>query len=315
MSKSTSSDPILIDKDPLETLLSRLDKGWFHYIVFISITFAYFSYGFIITTQTILPQIFSDYWGIDTFQADFLGGSFTAGFTIGTLAAGTEDIFGRIVFVRWGIVCTFIGGTFGAVMPEFYSFCIFPFIAGMGVGLYEVSAVTYCTEINKIEYRARFFIYLNFTYFAGAVVSVALAFALVPGLTASNWRWLVAIGGIPALFGAILSFTHLTESPRHLLAHKRYDEVEQVLNKMLRMNGKEEMSPEEFDAIKNQKIQDGLPLKEGLKIIYNKQNFRFTMQVTFNWFVFGVELLGVLFLAPLAFSSGGGNPLIYILII
>jgi len=169
---------------------------------------------------------------------------------IGTLLAGLEDIFGRIVFVRWGIVCTFIGGTFGSCMPEFYSFCIFPFIAGMGVGLYEVSAVTYCTEINKIEYRARFFIYLNFTYFAGAVASVALAFALTPGLSPDNWRWLVAIGGIPALPGAILAFTHLRESPRHLLAHKRYDEVEEVLNMMLRLNGKAEMTPDEFNAIK-----------------------------------------------------------------
>ena len=155
-----------------------------------------------------------------------MGGAFTAGFTIGTLLAGLEDIFGRIVFVRWGIVCTFVGGTFGAAMPDFYSFCVFPFIAGMGVGLYEVAAVTYATEINKIENRARFFIYLNFTYFFGAIAAVALAFALVPGLDAAHWRWLVAIGGIPALPGAILSFTHLRESPRHLLAHRKYEEAE-----------------------------------------------------------------------------------------
>ena len=72
----------------------------------------------------------------------------------------------------------------------------------------------------------RFFIYLNFTYFFGAIAAVALAFALVPGLDAAHWRWLVAIGGIPALPGAILSFTHLRESPRHLLAHRKYEEAE-----------------------------------------------------------------------------------------
>ena len=244
-----------------------------------------------------------------------MGGSFTAGFTIGTILAGLEDIYGRIVFVKWGIFLAFLGGTFGSVMPDFYSFCVFPFIAGMGVGLYEVSAVTYCTEINKIEYRARFFIYLNTTYFAGAIVSVAVAFALVPGLTPGHWRVLVAIGGVPAFFGAILAWRYIKESPRYLLTKKKYDECEKVLNMMLRMNGKAEMTAEEFENIKEQKIQEGLPLKEGLKIIYNRSNIRFTMQLTLNWFVFGIELLGVSFLAPIAFSTGSGSPLLFTLII
>ena len=42
--------PVVIEKDPFESLLSRLDKGWYHYVVFISISFAYFTYGFTITT-------------------------------------------------------------------------------------------------------------------------------------------------------------------------------------------------------------------------------------------------------------------------
>jgi len=168
--------------------------------------------------------------------------------------ASLEDVLGRIIFIRWGIFITFIGGTFGSVMPEFYSFCIFPFLAGIGVGFYEVSTMTYATEINKIEYRARFIVYINAMFFAGAISSVCLAFALVPGLTPSNWRILVAIGGVPAFFGAILAFIYLKESPRHLLAHKRFDELQTAFNFMLKMNGKSLMTSEEFESLKEQKV-------------------------------------------------------------
>jgi hypothetical protein len=75
---------------------------------------------------------------------------FSAGFVIGTLVASAEDVYGRIVFMRVGMFLAFFGSTFGCLMPEIYSYCIFPAIAGCGVGLYEVAAVTYCTEINKV---------------------------------------------------------------------------------------------------------------------------------------------------------------------
>ena len=135
-------------------------------------------------------------------------------------------------------------------MPEFWSFCVFPLLAGIGVGFSEVSAMTYSTEINKIEYRARFIVYFNAFFFAGAISSVCCAFGLVPGLQPANWRILVALGGIPAFISAILSFIYLKESPRHLLAHKRFDELKTTLNFMLNMNKKGEVTSEEFENLK-----------------------------------------------------------------
>ena len=44
------SGPVYVQTDHLESLLSRLDKGSYHYIVFLSVSLCQFAYGFTITT-------------------------------------------------------------------------------------------------------------------------------------------------------------------------------------------------------------------------------------------------------------------------
>ena len=57
------------------------------------------------------------------------------------------------------------------------------FISGMGAGMFEVGLASYISEITETKYRARAFIALVITYFAGSVVSLLMGFALVPGLS------------------------------------------------------------------------------------------------------------------------------------
>ncbi len=102
-------------------------------------------------------------------------------------------------------------------MPEVYSVAVFSLVTGLGVGLFEVAAATYTSEINNVKNRSNTWIWLQGTYFMGAVFSIAFAFGLTPGLHPGHWLVLIGISSVPVVFGLFIAFVILKETPRYMI--------------------------------------------------------------------------------------------------
>jgi MFS family permease len=117
--------------------------------------------------------------------------AFTLGYTIGTLIGTLQEKFGRLFFIKLGLIMTTLAGSLVAAMPEIYSLAVVSLIAGTGVGTFEFAWLTYATEINTIENRARFFMQSWYGFYAGNIACNVLAIFLTPKLKPKHWRVLI----------------------------------------------------------------------------------------------------------------------------
>jgi hypothetical protein len=91
------------------------------------------------------------------------------------------------------------------------------------------------------------------------------------------------------------------------------EETTDIINLMLVKNKREPLTDIEIEELRNAPKQQTHSFFAGIKEIF-RDHLRFTLQACLNWFLLGLQGYGILFLAPL-YSSGTGDPLIYLLII
>ncbi len=187
--------------------------------------------------------------------------------TLAMMFAGPiSDKLGRNVVLKYAALLYFFSAILSAVAPSFLILVIARLIAGIGVGVSLILAPMYIAEISPAEKRGKMvsFNQLNI------VIGISLAFFtnyLIVHLANSdaewvnilkikenNWRWMLGLEAIPALFYFIFLF-FVPQSPRWLLMKERYDEALLVLKKI----GDDESSQKMIAEIKNSVLLDDKP--------------------------------------------------------
>jgi MFS family permease len=106
------------------------------------------------------------------------------------------------------------------------------FIAGMGIGGQYAAINSAIDEMMPSKYRGRVDIWINGTYWAGAILgsfaSLVFLNAFAPDV---GWRLAFLLGPVLALVVIFVGRT-LPESPRWLMTHGRVEEAEQELAKI-----------------------------------------------------------------------------------
>lgn len=106
-----------------------------------------------------------------------------------------------------------------ALAQEVYSFMIFRFIGGLGIGISTVTAPMYISEIAPPKYRGRLAGMFQFNIVLGIMIAY-LSNALLGGVGVNSWRWMLGVEALPALIYVLFSIG-LPESPRWLIIHKK----------------------------------------------------------------------------------------------
>ncbi len=115
-----------------------------------------------------------------------------------------------------------------ALAPEVFSFMIFRFVGGLGVGASSVVAPMYISEIAPAKNRGQLVATFQFNIVFGILLAYFSNY-LLSDLGADGWRWMLAIIAFPALLFIILMF-FVPESPRWLMVHrKEYDKARKIL--------------------------------------------------------------------------------------
>ncbi len=182
------------------------------------------------TTPFIKP-----YFGLNDIWLGWTVSSLLFGCIIGVISAGKpSDIFGRKKTLMAAAFLFVVSALGSAMATNLVVFILYRILGGLGVGIASMLSPMYISEISPAEQRGRL---VSFNQLA-IVIGILLAFisnALLVDTGENNWRWMLAVMGVPALlFFGFLFFA--PESPRWLV-QKGFSEKAYLI--LERINGEE----------------------------------------------------------------------------
>jgi MFS transporter, SP family, arabinose:H+ symporter len=163
------------------------------------------------TTPFIKP-----YFKLDDIWLGWTVSSLLFGCIIGVVSAGKPgDIFGRKKTLMAAAFLFFVSALGSALATNLLVFILYRILGGLGVGIASMLSPMYISEISPAEKRGR----LVSVNQLAIVIGILLAFisnALLVDTGINNWRWMLAVMGLPALLFFIFLF-FAPESPRWLV--------------------------------------------------------------------------------------------------
>jgi len=179
-----------------------------------TVALAGFLFGFdtVVISGANLP--IKELWNTSPlFHGTFIMSMELWGTVIGAISGGIPtNIFGRkktlfIIGILYGVSA--IGS---ALAPDPYSFSLFRFIGGIGVGVSSVAATTYLSEISPAEKRGRLVARYQFMIVFGILIAFFSNY-LFDGVGGQNdWRFMLGVEAIPAIVYTIMVL-YVPESP------------------------------------------------------------------------------------------------------
>lgn len=190
----------------------------------ITVALAGFLFGFDTIVISGADQPIQTLWDTGPlFHGVFIMAMALWGTVIGALAGGIPcDRYGRKKTLFWIGVLYLVSAIGSGLAPDPYSFSLFRFIGGLGVGASSVAAPTYIAEISSPERRGRLVALYQFNIVFGILVAFLSNYVIGELVEHQSWRWMLGIEAVPAALYCIM-VTQVPESPRWLLT-KHNDE-------------------------------------------------------------------------------------------
>jgi sugar porter (SP) family MFS transporter len=171
-------------------------------------------------------------WGLSDWSHGLAVAIALYGTVIGALFGGIPaDRYGRKISLIWIGILYFVSALGSAVAPEVYSFMVFRFIGGLGVGASSVVAPMYISEISPAKNRGQLVALFQFNLVFGILVAYFSNYLIDTAVAVDSWRWMLGVEAIPALIYTLLVLK-VPKSPRWLIAkHDNFEEAERILSK------------------------------------------------------------------------------------
>src|ERR1700683_3061880 len=178
-----------------------------------------FLFGFDTVVISGAEKTIQTLWGLSPGLHGIAMASALYGTVVGSLIGGwPADRFGRKATLLWIGVLYFAGAVGSALAPNVVTFIIARVIGGLGIGISTVVAPMYISEIAPPQYRGRLAGMFQFNIVFGILIAF-VSNALLAGIGANAWRWMLGVAAFPSLIYAAFCFG-LPESPRWLLSRK-----------------------------------------------------------------------------------------------
>ena len=183
-------------------------------------------------------------FGLSDAMKGFASGCVLIGCAAGVLLVGPlSDRFGRKLAMCLAALM-FLASALGTALPnDIWTFILFRFLGGVGIGIASISTPMYIAEITPAHLRGRL-VSVNQIAIVSGIAAAAFAnyfIAQAKGdpsaaanqdwLIATGWRWMFAAGFAPAVVFALL-LVPIPESPRWLIERGREEHAEEILRKV-----------------------------------------------------------------------------------
>jgi len=171
------------------------------------------------------------------------------GTVLGSLAGGipTKKFGRKNTLIAVGILYL-VSALGSGLAPDPYSFSIFRFLGGIGVGASTVAAPTYISEISTAKSRGTLVALYQFNIVFGILIAFISNYLLDGFGGANDWRYMLGVEALPAALYCLLIFG-VPKSPRWLVTAKRNEK--EALAVLERIHGNQESAQVELLEIVN----------------------------------------------------------------
>ncbi len=226
------SDTLIRTRIPAR--LDQLPWSRFHWLVVIALGVTWILDGLEVTFKGAVSGVLQlpETMGFSAAEIGLLGTGYLSGAVVGALVFGRlTDRYGRkrLFFITLGVYLAGVG--LSAFSWDFWSFFVFRFITGCGIGGEYAAINSAIDELIPARHRGRVGLMINGSFWLGAALgSGATVLLLDPALFAPDFGWRLGFGMGAALGLLILLFRRfIPESPRWLLTHGRAAEAERIV--------------------------------------------------------------------------------------
>ncbi len=264
----------------------------------ITVAMAGFLFGFDTIVISGAGQSIQKLWNTSPlFHGTFIMSMALWGTVLGALLGGIPcNKWGRKKTLFWiGILYT-VSALGSALAVDPYSFSIFRFIGGLGVGASSVAAPIYISEIAPKDKRGRLVASYQFNIVFGILIAFLSNFLIGKYLGSDAWRWMLGIEAIPALIYTMMVLKVPQSSRWLMMKHNDEDKASSVLSKIYT---KEEVI--------NQLNLIRASLTETISHTFFSKKYKWPIMLAFLLAFFN-QLSGinfVLYYAPRIFSQAG----------
>src|SRR5262245_46008991 len=213
-----------------------------------------------VTGELVKPQTL----GMTSTQVGLIASIYLVGEVFGALIFGRlSDQLGRkrllivtlLLYLFGTGAAAFVTGNHTGWLLFFYAT---RFIAGMGIGGQYAAINSAIDEMMPSHYRGRVDIWINGTYWAGAIIGSFASLIFLNAFAIDvGWRLAFLMGPVLALVVLVVART-LPESPRWLMMHGRMEEAERAIATI------------EEAAVKNGQTLDEIPDSAALELVPEK---------------------------------------------
>ncbi|MGN6522191.1 MAG: MFS transporter, partial [Actinomycetes bacterium] len=214
--------------------IDRMPWSRFHWLVVVALGITWILDGLEIQMASGVGEVLTSKGTLHltSFEVGVIAFVYLIGEVVGALVFGRlSDKLGRrnLFIVTLGIYL--LGNGLTALSWDAWSFYVFRFIAGLGIGGEYAAINSAIDELIPARYRGRVDIAVNGTYWAGAAIGAAAQLAFFnKNLFPENLGWRLGFLIGPVIGVLIWNLRkHLPESPRWLMTHGREEEAEQAV--------------------------------------------------------------------------------------
>ncbi len=142
------------------------------------------------------------------------------GTVVGAMFGGIpNDKYGRKnTLIGIGILYT-ISALGSALVSDPWTFAVFRFVGGLGVGASTIAAPAFISEIAPANKRGRLTALYQLNIVFGILVAFVSNYLIATFIDTDTWRWMIGIEAVPALAYTLL-VTKVPKSPRWLIVKK-----------------------------------------------------------------------------------------------
>ena len=225
------------------TIPARLDRlSWspFHTRMVAGLGAAWILDGLQITIASSVTGVLSSpkTLGMTSTEIGLIASVYLVGEVVGALYFGRmSDRIGRKRLLIMTLLLYLLGtGAAAFVTGHHHGWLLFfyatRFVAGMGIGGQYAAINSAIDEMMPSKYRGRVDIWINGTYWAGAIIGSFVSLIFLNAFAINvGWRLAFLMGPVLALIVIVVGRT-LPESPRWLMTHGRVEEAERELAKI-----------------------------------------------------------------------------------
>ena len=219
------------------TIPARLDRlSWspFHTRMVAGLGAAWILDGLQITIASSVTGVLSSpkTLGMTSGEIGLIASVYLVGEVVGALYFGRmSDRIGRKRLLIMTLLLYLLGtGAAAFVTGHHHGWLLFfyatRFVAGMGIGGQYAAINSAIDEMMPSKYRGRVDIWINGTYWAGAIIGSFVSLIFLNAFAINvGWRLAFLMGPVLALIVIVVGRT-LPESPRWLMTHGRVEEAE-----------------------------------------------------------------------------------------